>query len=568
MKHNFKNFFAFLLATLMLSSMALTVIPVSAEVTETITLVPNEDNFVNGVRIRFETSGTDSYAKIENGKLVLKMKQGDLLWFPDLTIKDTTTSIVYEMIADKDDIIPYVVTGIQPDDAGEAEQSYMYAQGFGAWGKWVCARMKWWHGAAVIKYDAYGDTWYTTDGPEGSTSLPGSAILKTGDVLTTTTTFTMGANAIRPVTSFQESGVAEPYVHIYPDKDNVNPNGAFGICARLNDMMLSLDKVTALNLEETDSYVEDFETIDSYSGPIVNMRAAGTTVEFDETIGFIEFLFVSHKSVSADTKFVVRKNGEVYEEKTLDSFTPDADGVCKYTTYFTEIAYTDMLTICLEKDGEVLSNSSYEIDYGAQYEKFVTNPPPVMSADLIYEKYGEDFSESITLVPGENIVNGKKWTYIKNSTDGSAIIKDGRLYFTGSNYDMILFEDLDLNQTSYSFSYDLTYLQTPADDIWDEWDCWFGGLHYLTDADADGNRHGYISSVTPNDVYMIQGTFDADGVFTQDDDRSGHVTFQNIPQSPTQSGEQYYWGGRVGNGVPTSVRSFVGVDGYSYDFVS
>ena len=567
MKHNFKKIFAFLLATLMLSSMALAVVPVGAEITETITLVPNEDNFVNGVRIRFETSGTDSYAKIENGKLVLKMKQGDLLWFPDLTIKDTTTSIVYEMIADKDDIIPYVVTGIQPDDAGEAEQAYMYAQSFGNWGQWVCARMKWWHDAAVIKYNAYGDYWYKNDydyATTGISTLPGSAILKTGDTLTTTTTFTMGTNAIRPVTSFQESGVAEPYVHVYADKDNVNPNGAFGICARLDDMMLSLDKVTALNLEETDSYVEDFETIDSYSGPIVNMRAAGTTVEFDGSLAFIEFLFVPHENVTADTKFVVRKNGEVYAEATVGSFTADADGVCKYTTHFTEVAYTDVLTICLEKDGAVLSKSSHEIDYGAQYEEFVTNPPPIGSADLIYEKYAEDFSTAITLQPGENIVNGKKWTYIKNSTNGSAVIKDGRLYFTGSNNDMILFEDLDVDQTSYSFSYDLTYLQTPEDDIWTDWNCWFGGLHYLTDADSDGNRHGYISSVTPNDVYMLQGNFGADGVFVQDDDRSGHVTFENIPQSPTQSGELYYWGGRVGNGVPTNVRSFVGVNGYGY----
>lgn len=567
MKLNFKKIFAFTLALLMLSSMAMAAMPVGASNTETITLVPNEDNFVNGVRIRFETSGTDSYAKIEDGKLVLKMKQGDLLWFPDFTIKDTTTTISYEMITDKDDIIPYVVTGIQPDDAGDAEQAYMYAQGFGNWGKWVCARMRWWHDPAVIKYDAYGDYWYNNDydyATTGISKLPGSAILKTGDVLTTTTTFTMGTNAIRPVTSFQESGVADPYVHVYADKENVNPNGAFGICARLDDMMLSLDKVTALNLEETDSYVEDFENIESYSGPIVNMRAAGTTVEFDGSLAFIDFLFVPHENVTADTKFVVRKNGDLYAEATVGSFTADADGVCKYSTHFTEIAYTDVLTICLEKDGQVLSKSSHEIDYGAQYEAFVTNPPPIGSADLIYETYAEDFSESITLVPGENIVNGKKWTYIKNSSDGSAVIKDGRLYFTGSNNDMILFEDLDVDQKAYSFSYDITYLQTPADDIWTDWNCWFGNLHYLTDADADGNRHGYISSVTPNDVYMLQGTFAANGVFTQDDDRSGHVIFPNKNDAPTQPGEQYYWNGRIGIGAPATVRSFVGVSGSGY----
>ena len=566
MKHGFKRVFTLALAVLMLSSLMLSAVPVAAETTDTITLVPNEDNYVNGVRIRFETNGTDSYAKIEDGKLVLKMKQGDLLWFPDLTIKDTTTTISYEMIADKDDIIPYVVTGIQPDDAGEAEQLCMYAQGFGNWGKWVCARLKWWRDEAVIKYDAYGDYWYKNDydyNETGISTLPGAAILKTGDTLTTTTTFTMGTNAIRPVTTFQEGNVAEPYVHVYADKDNVNPNGAFGICARLNDMMLSLDKVSALNLKEKDSYVEDFENIESFSGPIVNMRQAGTTVEFDGSITFIDFLFVLHENVTNDTKFVVRKNGVVYEELTVDSFTA-TEGVCKYSTHFIDAVATDVLSVCLEKDGVVLPKSSYEIDYGAQYDSFVTNPPPVSSADLIYEKYTEDFSTSITLQPGENIVNGKKWTYIKNSTNGSAVIKDGRLYFTGSKNDMILFEDLDVDQTAYSFSYDLTYLQTPADDIWDEWDCWFGNLHYLTDADANGNRHGYISSVTPNDVYMLQGTFGADGVFVQDDNGSGHVTFLNIPQSPTQPGELFYWDGRVGNGTPATIRSFVGVSGYGY----
>lgn len=565
MKQKIKKTFSFLLAVLMLTSVMLIVIPVSAEIAETITLVPNEDNYVNGMRIRFETSGTDSYAKIEDGKLVLKMKQGDLLWFPDLTIKDTTTSIVYEMIANAGGIIPYVVTGIQPNDAGGENQAYMYAQGFGNYGKWVCARMNWNATGSVIRYDAITDTWYTANGPEGSTSFTTNAILEKGELLTTTTTFTMGANAIRPVTSFQEGNVAEPYVHVYPDKDNVNPNGAFGICARLNDMEVSLDKVSALNMQETNSYIEDFETINSYSGPIVNMRSTGTTVEFDSSIAFIKFLFVPHESVTADTKFVVRKNGNIYEELTIDSFVANAEGVCEYSTHFTEIGYADILTVCLEKNGVVLAKSSYEIDYGAQYEEFVTNPPPVKDTDLIYEKYAEDFSESITLVPGENIVNGKKWTYIKNSTNGSAVIKDGRLYFTGSNNDMILFEDLNVDQTSYGFSYDLTYLQTPADDIWDEWDCWFGSLHYLTDADADGNRSAYITSVTPNDVYMIQGAFGSDGVLVQDDDHSGHITFPNVPgSSATQPGDQYYWNGRLGNGVPTSVRSFFGVSDYSY----
>ena len=71
MNQKFKKFFTFLLATIMLGSLVLTAIPVGAdEPVETIVFAPNEDNFVNGMRIRFETSGTDSYAKIENGKFL------------------------------------------------------------------------------------------------------------------------------------------------------------------------------------------------------------------------------------------------------------------------------------------------------------------------------------------------------------------------------------------------------------------------------------------------------------------------------------------------------------------
>ena len=558
MKHNVKKFLAAMLAVLMLASMATAAIPAGAEVATPINLAPNEDNWVNGVKIRFETAAADTYAKIEDGKMVLKMKAGDLLWFPELTVKDETSTFSFDITSNQGNPIPLITTGIQPADS----DTVMYAQGYGNYQGWICARVKWKNSTEILTYSSY-DLWYKTEGTNGSTSFTGNPILANGDNVVTTTTFTMGASAIRPVTSFQQNNIADPYVHVYDDKSNVNPNGSFGIMAR-NDMAITLNAVSASNMNGFEgTYTEDFETIESYSGPIVNMRQTGSLVEFDGNLTFIEFSFSVHETVTADTKFVVKKNGVVHEEKTVGEFTADEIGVCTYTTYFTAVEYTDVLEFSLEKNGETLDRSTHSIDYGAQYQTHVENPV-TESADLIYEAYANDFSEAVTLQPGVNIVNGMKWTYVKNSSNGSAVIKDGRLYFTGSNYDMILFDDLDVDQTAYSFSYDLTYLKTPADDIWTDWTAWFGALHYLSEADAEGNRKGYISSVTPNDVYMLDGIFDANGVFTVDEDYNGHVYFPNSTSSPTQEGQLYYWNGRLGNGTPTNIRAFFGAKGYGY----
>ena len=558
-KHSFKKIMSFLLVAVMLSSIAAMAIPASAAVETPINLVPNVDNWVNGVRIRFETTGTDTYAKIENGKLSVRMNEGDLLWFPDLTVKDETTTISYEMTIEKDDILPYVVTCIEP----KGTEKYMCAQTFGGWGKWVCARLPWsTTESEIVKDDGPGETWYKNTA-DNSTTLPGSAILKTGNVLNTTTVFTMGTTQLRPVTTFQESDSTEPYIHTFKDYDSVNPYGSFGIAAR-NQLIFSLENVVATNINGNNgNYSENFDVIDSYSGPIINMRQAGTTVEFDSGIAFIDFKFMVHETVSADTEFVVKKNNEVVDRKAVSTFTA-VDGVYTYSTHFMTVDYADVLTLCLEKGGTVLADSTYEIDYGAQYKDFVENPPPTTSSTLINVVYSENFETALVLQPGENIVNGKVWTYVKNSTDGSAVIKNGRLYFVGSNNDMIIFEDLNVDQVSYGFEYSLTYLETPADDIWDNWTAWFGSFYHLSEADSSGNRFAYIASITPNDVYMLQGIFGSEGAFTATPDLADHATFQNSPSNPTQPGELYYWNGRLGNGVPMTVKSFVGVSGYGH----
>ena len=560
-KHNFKKILSFFLVAIMLCSAMIIAIPVSAAVDTPIYLVPNEDNWINGVLVRFETSGTGTYAKIENGKLELEMVEGDLLWFPELTVKDTTSQITYEMTCNRGQAIVYNVTGI----TSRAEGKKMYASSFGNYQGWICPRLMWNDGGAttISSYDA----WYTKTGSDGSTSFPASAnpIFESGEKLTTTTTFTQGATAIRPNTSFQEGNMAEPYLYVWGDKDNVDPYGSFGIGAR-NALNISIESVGALNINGNGgSYSEDFETIDSYSGPIINMRQVNYNVEFDSGIGFIDFMFQLHANVTPDTDFVAKKNGEEVARVPVSSFTA-VDEVYTYSTYFMTVDFGDALTVCLEKDGKVLGNSTYDIEYGAIYEDYLANPPSPTDEDLINIAYSESFDTAIVLEPGENIVNGHKWTYIRNSADGSAVIKDGRLYFTGSNNDMIIFNDINVNKISYAVEYEVTYLDTPSDDNWENWTCWFGGFYHLAAADADGNRFAYVTSVTPNDVYMMKGNFGADGAFTRDE-QTDHAIFPNVPATPTQPGELYYWNGRLGNGTPTKVRTCVGVSGYSYSGV-
>ena len=127
MRHNVKKILAAMLAVLMLASMAAATIPAGAEVATPINLAPNEDNWVNGVKIRFETSGADTYAKIEDGKLIVKMIEGDLLWFPELTVKDATSTFSFNITANTGNAIPMIATGIQP----KGSETVIYGQGYG-----------------------------------------------------------------------------------------------------------------------------------------------------------------------------------------------------------------------------------------------------------------------------------------------------------------------------------------------------------------------------------------------------------------------------------------------------
>ena len=581
-KQNFKKIVSTVLAVMMISSIFAMAIPVSAAENFPKQLATNENVVVNGVTYRFDrlSQNSDSKAVVNpDNTITLTMKQGDLFWIPSVTIGN-------------DSVLNMKVT---LDSSNNGKNKSQIACGLaynidagsnGTWGESsdslnvlnIQTKCRARLGNGTVTKMSGGSLASTFTSKDFSSSVPEAAygvytsskVWQTGKMLEMNLQLDNGTDV---VASFRNSDGAEfvslsyavgsePKVFEGPVGFGVNWSGDGSDAGYLQVTINSFEITNAVvNGTKTNFSLSSSLTYADTVGVIFPMRLTKNELDFDGEYGFVDLGFSIDETVSSDTEFVVKKNGEVVDRKALSTFTP-VDGSYSYFTYFTGIQETDVLTVCLEKDNAVLERSSYDVEYGKAYKKYMTNPDPAKASELTVVSYSEDFSATIELVPGVNIVNGHKWTYIKNSTDGSAVIRDGKLYFVGSNYDMILFDDVDVDNQPYKMEYEMTYLNTPADDDWSAWNCWFGGLFHLSDADADGNKSAFITSVTPNDVYMLDGKFDANGVFTQVDETSDHVTFVNSPSSPTQGSNCYYWNERAGNGIPVKVRTYMGSADY------
>lgn len=578
---NFKKLISMILAVMMISSALAMVLPVGAadSVAYPKQLSNNENVVVNGVTYRFDTlsQNSDSMAVVNpDNTITLTMKQGDLFWIPSVTLGNDSVLNMKVTLDSSENNKSQIACGLAYNiDAGadgvwgedtdslnvlNIRTNYRARIGYG-----TVAKMKGGNLTTEIK-----KVDFSANIPEAAKSLyNNSRVWERGKMLEmnlqlnddTTVVASFRNDQSDEIASLSYTVDAEPKVFEGPVGFAVNWSGDINSTAD-GYMQITINSFeitnAVVNGVKSDFSLSSSMTYEDTTGVIVPMRLPQTTLDFDGEYAFIDLGFTIDESVSSDTEFVVKKNGEVVDRKALSTFTP-VDGLYEYFTYFVGVQSTDVLTVCLEKDNAELARSSYDVEYGKSYQKYVTNPDPVSSAKLNVKVYTEDFEKPIVLVPGENIINGHKWTYIKNSTDGSAVIKNGRLHFTGSDYDMILFEDLNVDNLQYKMAYDVTYLETPGDDDWSQWDCWFGGLFYLADtADADGNKSAFVTSITPNDVYMMTGSFGANGVFTQKDGSSDHITFYNKPSEPTQGNNCYYWNERAGLGLPVTVSTFFG----------
>ena len=95
MKKNFLKIVSIVLTMLMLVGTMTMIVPLTASAEETyVNITPNTDFEYNGVTYRFDVvdGHTDSVAKIyEDGRIELTIKNGDMLWFPDVSLEEDSS---------------------------------------------------------------------------------------------------------------------------------------------------------------------------------------------------------------------------------------------------------------------------------------------------------------------------------------------------------------------------------------------------------------------------------------------------------------------------------------------
>ena len=565
-KSKFQKLIAFIIATVMLVSLVTVAIPIgAAEATGYTEITPNTDFVHNGITYRFDVreGNTDSYARInDDGSIEFKYAYGDILWFPDVKMTDTSalhaelTSIAHDSDSSgMGNTFMGVVYGATEKADGSFEKGVAgILRTAGRARVTEISRENLTNKSGGDHGNGGGTKIYNPSSDNFRDHANYACVKSINNDWAFNKTISFDVKRVENnVTFAMSSADGEFFSHTY-GADSYAYAGAIGFTSvwanNAGYRTFRFDKLTLTNCTVNGAAHESYTVIDKAAGPMDMLKSK---VEFEDGYAYVELEFTVSADLAATAKLVVKKNGVDVEKTSISDLTP-VEGKYSKLVYFTytDGQESDVLTIYLENEGAAVNLTTTTIEIGKLYAQFLQSPPNAADSELNYVAYAEDFSESITLVPGENIVNGHKWIYVKNSTDGSAVIKNGKLYFIGSNYDMIIFDDVVLDKTAYRFEYDVTYLETPADDVWDNWDCWFGGLFHL--ADADGNRSAFISSITPDDVYMMKGTFDANGVFTQIDANSAHINFNVAPGS----GSLAYWNGRLANGLPATVRTWFG----------
>ena len=566
-KRNFKNILSLALAALMVMGTVglLASTSVGAEALIFETLEGNTEYDIGGIKIRLDHPSAHSDASLKlnsDGSVTMKGSRGDLFWISNvlLTSESVLTTVVtfdasaapnsccagttYDIDANgawDEDTDTAIVAALRTFSGGSSRRSIATTNYSKA-----TVNADFVNVLTDVNYTAtnnyFGNSWQ----PEKTVK---TVISQSADGTVSAVFLDDNGDEVTSASYNNSEYPLEGFAGFMTHWTNGKDYNEYTI----HEFKITNAKVNGELVEEFDlgAYVKAYMD-EKLEVPFMMLNSA---LEFDGGFVFADYEFIVNEDYVATSQIVVCKNSTEIARRNVSELTEE-EGKYTYTAYFEYgegYAKSDVLTFKLVNNGETVAGSESTIKLGEKYDSFINKPYTLpSSADLQYMIYAEDFSEDVVLVPGENIINGHKWTYIKNSTDGSAVIKSGRLYFTGSNNDMLLIDDVVLDKSSYKFTYDVTYLETPEDDIWDKFDCWFGGVfHLANEADPSGNRNAIIVAVTPDDVHMMQGKVNASGVFTEDESLSSHKAFLT-------SG--VYWSGRVGNATPATIHNYVGLD--------
>ena len=548
-----------------------------------IALEKNTDVVVNGVTFRADILSTNvgkgsSVLVNPNGTITLHLWSGDLFWMPGVTIDEQS-----EMT---------LKVSMQPGlDNAYGQQASGFAFNIktaqeGVWGAdsdrcttvaHRTARRLGVYGASVT--DAYPNGNFSTNYFHNQFSE--SDYLANGGFSagywtpgTTLVTKTAIVEGVMNITFINATGGTEKTICTLTGEPNANgmeytgPIGFFqdwGSSKGCCDYTVETFTVKNALVHGERRDLDVLATLAYHQLSAPNMAFAKTNAEFYDDDVELEFEFEVDESVPETAELVIKRGETVITRAALNTLEKGTVGYL-WTAELAGVEKTEILTISLESDGVTVERTNLTYGLGANYQAYLDSlGEPISSDKLNAISYSENFEGlNMTLVPGENLVNGQRWLYVKNSEDGVARIADGKLYISGSANDRILFLDQVYDHINYRFSMSVTYTEAPEvmtvdDDGIDSGAIGYvGGIFNLQEADGEGKQNAIVTAVTPDYLYLRQVIFNADGSY-EVKDKQGDCPIGTNANSGLWS---QYWSA-VQPGSTFYLYGYSGISGYS-----
>ena len=550
---NRNRFLALLMTLAMLIGVCALAVPAAADEPQaSIPMANNTDVVLNGITFRFDPLGTHPNSKAEvnaDGTITLTMREGDLFWIPSVVVDESSEL----------DMSVLMVSNNGGKNNGQMASGVAWKVDAGdnnAWGEdadntnilnlQTAARRRICNGTVYqMSHDQItkvGAQAGNTDNNEKLAAFIGSRRLwECGTVLRMKVYVKEdGGSRIVRGDICNESG--EVLTYDYYALSEASPKtmeGSVGYCVNWDgdgsndgDLVVTIRNFTIKNALINGTR-EDFDLVSvlknsELEAPAMTFAGEAKAV-FDGNEAELELEFVVDDSVPETAELVVKRGETEIARSALNTLEKGTKGYV-WSVVLEEVVKEETLSFSLESAGVLIERTNLIYGLGAAYQAYLDSQgEPIAATAINAVSYSENFEGlNMTLVPGENIVNGQRWLYIRNSTDGVARIADGKLYISGNSNDRILFLDQVYDHINYRFSMSINYAEAPevvriegegeeAQEVGATG--YVGGIFNLQEADADGKRNAVVAAVTPDYLYLQQVIFNADGTYDVKDKR-------------------------------------------------
>ena len=552
-----------------------------------IALEKNKDIVINGVTFRAdilaENTDKGSFVAVNpNGTVTLHLWSGDMFWMPgvqiddqsEITLKVTMQSGINNAYSQQASGIAFNIKTAEEGVWGASTDgcttvAHRTARRLGVYYATVADAYPRGNFAKNYLHVQLGESDYQTAGGFGSKNY-----WAPGDTLITKTAIVDGVMNVSFING--NGGTEKTFYTITgdPTANGMEYTGSVGFfqdwgankgCCDYTVETFTV-KNAIVNGERRDFDLLETLAYDQLTAP--TMTLAKSNAEFYDNDVELELEFDVDASVPETAELVIKRGETEIDRAALSTLEKGTTGYL-WAAELEGVEKTETLEISLESEGATVERTAVTYGLGAAYQAYLNSlGEPIPPEKLNAVSYFEDFEGlNMTLVPGENIVNGQRWLYIRNSTDGVARISDGKLYISGSANDRILFLDQIYDHINYRFSMSVNYTETPetvriegegedAQEIGATG--YVGGIFNLQEADSEGKQNAVVAAVTPDYLYLRQVIFNADGTY-EVKDKQGDCPIGTNSNSGLWS---QYWNA-VQPGATFYLYGYSGITGYT-----